>query len=141
MKKIISIFITILALSSCYKTTIDKSELIPGFFHSECSIGDSLFYYMNCNVDYEYAKLQFIRKKVYTIDNIYFYFDNEEYAIYKDTLITLQENYIYNPNDFKYMLINKNKIKRDTSIFKITSNMYCTWECFDNIYNKYVTSK
>lgn len=138
MKKIIFILLSVFIISACYKTEIYKPELTLGFFHSECSIGDSLFYYMNCNVNYEYADIQFIRKNVKTIKEYHYFFNNTEYTIKKDTVITLMENYKYYGELFKYMLTDKNQENRDTTIFKITSNMYCTWECFDKMYNKYV---
>ena len=102
MKKIIFILLSVFIISACYKTEIYKPELMPGFFHSECSIGDSLFYYMNCNVNYEYADIQFIRKKVKTINEYHYLFDNTEYTIKKDTVITLMEDYKYYGDLFKY---------------------------------------
>lgn len=136
MKKIILVLI-ILLLSSCFKTTTIDTAPIIGNFHSECRLGN-IEYYGNYNVSKDSVEMYFIRKErvfLYTYTQV---FDNTEYTFDKDTIYIDKELYHYDINQFKDILIQKNSLPRDTTIFKITRNMYCTWECFDEMYSIYV---
>ena len=65
-------------------------------------------------------------------------FQDMVYHVNRDTVYVDREDYRYTPDEFRNVLINKNKLQRDTTIFKFTPNMYCTWETFDKIYNTYI---
>ena len=137
MKKIILIFITILSLSACVKSEIDNHSFIVGNFHSECKIGN-VEYYGNYNVSVDSVEMYLIRRERCPLEVIEYAFGDNVYTMNKDTVYIDKENYHYKFDKFKELLIKKNTLPRDTTIFKITNNMYCTWECFDEMYNAYV---
>jgi hypothetical protein len=143
MKKIILIIITILSIFACVKSEVDVHfDTTTKFFYSECKVGN-VEYYGNYNIseNIDIAEMYLVRKERCTLDVIEYTFGDNVYTMNKDTVYIDVEHYHYTLEEFKTLLIKKNTLPRDTTIFKITNNMYCTWECFDNMYNKYVTSK
>jgi len=145
MKKLIYILTALLCLTSCYKSWIVTEEneniLHVGYFHDECSLGDSTSYYMSCNVNYEDVEMYFVRRtrRVLGVDTIYV--ADKIYHLVQDTLLVKVENYKYTPDEFKEILMEKNMTPRDTTIFQFTQDMYCTWETFDKIYIWVITKK
>jgi hypothetical protein len=87
---------------------------------------------MDCDVSWDEANILFtkknIRERQLTWDG----------TVVRDTVPAIQEIYHYTPEEFITMLHRKCTIKRESDIFKITPNMYCTWKTFDQIYTKYV---
>lgn len=140
MKKIILILITILSIIACSSIEIIDKPVIYGNFYSECSIRN-VEYYGNYNIGKDSVEMYFIRKEKVFLYTYTYVFDNIEYTFNKDTTYIDKEIYHYNLDQFKDILIKKNDLPRDTTIFKITNNMYCTWECFDEMYKVYVASK
>ena len=139
MKKVILFLILLLGMSSCvkYEQTINP-WLTPRTFVDVCKTKDSTTYYMCCNIGKEeveiyFAKKQYVLLWVEDID-----FGNQIYHMNRDTVYIDREDYRYTPDEFIDVLINKNKTKRDTTIFKFTPNMYCSWKVFDEIYNTYI---
>lgn len=138
MKKIILILLSIICLSSCYKNDVYNSGLMSTTFTDTFSVGDTVTYYMSCNVINEKVEMYFVRRieakigvtPISVADNVYYRDDIE-------IIITI-EDYKYEKDEFIEMLIEKNQIPRDADIFKFSSVMYCSWKVFDKMYNKYV---
>jgi len=141
MKKIIFLITVIFSIVSCYKSEIYTDVLPFDSFNDECSLGDTLIYNMNCTVNEKNANIQFIRRHIKEIRIDTISFKDKQYIFKRDTVITLFEEYKYGRYSFIEMLNEKNNIPRDTTIFKFSNNMYCTWNMFDKIYNKYVKNK
>ena len=138
MKKIILILLSIICLSSCYKNDVYNTRLMGASFTDTFSVGDTVTYYMSCNVINEKVEMYFVRRlktkigstDVSEMDNVYYRDDCE-------IVITI-EDYKYTNDEFVEMLIEKNQIPREGDIFKFSSVMFCSWEVFDKMYNKYV---
>ena len=107
-------------------------------FTDTFSVGDTVTYYMSCNVINEKVEMYFVRRlktkigvtPISVADNVYYRDDCE-------IVITI-EDYKYTNDEFVEMLIEKNQIPRESDIFKFSSVMYCSWKVFDKMYNKYV---
>ena len=138
MKKIILILLSIICLSSCYKNNVYNTRLMGASFTDTFSVGDTVTYYMSCNVVDEKVEMYFVRRvetkigvtPISVADNVYYRDDIE-------IIITI-EDYNYTNDEFIEMLIEKNQISREGDIFKFSSVMYCSWKVFDKMYNKYV---
>lgn len=138
MKKILLILITIFSLISCIKDEIIDEPNPIGCLNDECTIGDTTLYHINCNMNKDWVEMYFVKrttktlnvKKVPILDKIYY--------MNVDTTIINYESYKYTPDEFREVLIEKNKIQRDTTIFKYTPVMYCSWVLFDEIYKRYI---
>lgn len=141
MKKLFFILITLLSISSCYKIWTDQPEWAVGSYRAQFSVGDSVFYYNTFNVWRNCTELYLVKKEVHTLYVKYYTFDNREYYVNKDSVAVKQEDYTYSPDEFIILLNDLNKIPREGSIFKITPEMYCSWELFDTLYNKYIIRK
>lgn len=124
----------LLILPGCFGVKVNKNELSPGHYYDECSISKSEFYKMTCDVYPDWASLHFQRWKEITLEDF-------GRPGKKDTVMTLEETYNLAPGQFRYLLASKNSLPRDTTIFKITSNMYCTWETFDRIFKNNVMGR
>jgi hypothetical protein len=138
MKKIILILLSIICLSSCFKGIYTDTPAPTGTFNEEITIGDTLIYYTSCNMTRQEVELYFVKRirRILGINE----WDalNMTYYMEKDTVIISQEDYRYTPDEFKEVLAEKNKIKRDTTIFHFTQEMCCSWELFDKMYNCYI---
>ncbi len=107
-------------------------------FTDTFSVGDTVTFYMCCNVINNNVEMYFVRRletkigstDVSEMDNVYYRDDCE-------IVITI-EDYKYTNDEFVEMLIEKNEIPREGDIFKFSSVMYCSWKVFDKMYNKYV---
>ena len=138
MKKIILILLSIIYLSSCFKNDVYNTRLMGASFTDTFSVGDTVTYYMSCNVINEKVEMYFVRRletkigvtPISVADNVYYRDDCE-------IVITI-EDYKYTNDEFVEMLIEKNEIPRESDIFKFSSVMYCSWKVFDKMYNKYV---
>ena len=137
MKKIISLFIILFCAIGCLQTITIDTPTVAGHYHSECSIGN-VGYYSNFNVNRDSVEMYLLRIERVTLYKEKYDFGNSIYTFDEDTLYVDTEVYNYNLSQFKDLLIKKNTLPRDTTIFKITLNMYCTWECFDEMYSIYV---
>lgn len=139
MKKLVILLISLLSICSCImKQDFDNSGLIYNNFHDECSFGDSVFFYMNCNVSPKEAEFYFVKRELINIQRDTISVWENLYIIKNsDTYIT-NEVYKYNSTDFKKVLIEKSFTPRDTTVFKFSKNMYMTWSCFDEIYKTYI---
>lgn len=126
-----------LFLSSCVKSEVDRYPFVVGNFHSECKIGN-VEYYGNYNVAENNVEIYLIRREKCILYIKDYDFGDYVYTMNKDTVYIDKEIYHYNLEEFKDLLIKKNTLQRDTTVFKITNNMYCTWKCFDEMYNTYI---
>lgn len=137
MKTKVLIFISLLLMIiGCYKIeTYDK--VFPfGCFQDTIQIKDTT-YYMSFNINIDDVELYFIKKIKWRYDASEIHILNNTYYKENYTVLINNEDYKYTQLEFKKILIEKNKIPRDTTIFKFTPNMYCSWEMFDKIYNLY----
>ena len=139
MKKIIILLISLLSISSCFiEKDYDTQVLMYHNFHDECAFGDSVFYYMSCNVSPKEAEFYFVKRQLINIQRDTINILNDLYIIKNSDVYITNEVYKYNITDFKKVLIEKNSIPRDTTIFKFSRNMYMSWFCFDEIYKTYI---
>ena len=137
MKKILLILIATFSLISCYKTEI--IDVYPiGYLNDECNIGDTTLYHMNCNMNKDWVEMYFVKRTTKTLGMKEVPMLDKIYYMNVDTTIISHESYKYTPDEFREVLIEKNKIQRDTTIFKYTPVMYCTWALFDKIYKRYI---
>lgn len=137
MKTKVLIFISLLLMIiGCHK--IETYDKVFPFrcFQDTIQIKDTT-YYMSFNININDVELYFIRKIKWRYDTSEIHTLNDTYYKEKYTVLINNEDYKYTQLEFKKILIEKNKIPRDTTIFKFTPNMYCSWEMFDKIYNLY----
>ena len=135
--KIFILILSLLMFVSCYKTEIYDEPYPIGYFQDTVELVDTT-YYMSCNANREDVEIYFVRKikwrwgveeKIFG-DEIY-YMENYSVSVYN-------ENYKYTPSEFRNLLLEKNQILRDTTIFRFTPTMYCSWDVFDKIYKVYI---
>ena len=131
MKNLLAV-ICILFCCACSKTFTDerytKADYNPvDHFYSKCVLGD-VEYCSHYNIQMKSVEMYFVRREHAIISA----------AENRDTVYIDKESYIYDFEQFKELLIKKSALPRDTTIFKITNNMYCQWEIFDQMYNKYI---
>lgn len=107
-------------------------------FQDICKYDDNTTYYMSCNINQEEVELYFTKKSYVLIWTEDVNSQGMVYHVNRDTVYIDIEDYRYTHNEFAELLVQKNKIKRDTTIFKFTPNMYCNWSTFDQIYNTYI---
>ena len=121
--------------ASCYYTeNLRDNSLISGHYHDNCSFGDTLLFTMDCTINDNEAEMFFTKRHYALKDSTDVQVLDKVYHVRHDTLIALSEEYRYSAEGFKQMLTIKNQIKRDSSTFKFSPNMYCTWKFFDEIY-------
>ena len=139
MKRFILILLVIFSVTSCYKTyIIDEPWPVGKSFQDTFIIGDTTTYYMSCNVTRVEVEMYFARKTRRITGVKEYIFGENIYYINQYTVFVTREDYRYTPDKFKEVLIEKNKIPRDTTIFKFTPEMYCSWSVFDQMYKTYV---
>ena len=139
MKKVLLILILLVNVTACYNTIpMEMNSLQPGYFQDVCQLDDNTTYYMSCNVTHREAEIYFARKERAVIGVKEILIDGSVRYMDKDTAFVTVEDYRYTPDQFKLVLIKKSLIPRDTSVFKFTNNMYCSWGVFDEIYETYV---
>lgn len=141
MKKLFILICSLICLS-CYKSVIDDKQSVQAdhvdHFHSECVIGD-IEYYGSYNINPRTdVEMYLVRREKCILAVVEYEIDGMVYTMNKDTVYIDKEIYHYKLGEFKNLLIKKNQLPRDTTIFKITNNMYCDWKTFDQMYTKYV---
>ena len=135
--KIFILIFSLLIFVGCYKTEIYDEPYPIDYFQDTVELVDTT-YYMSCNANREDIELYFARKIKWRWgveeknfgDKIY-YKENCSVSVYN-------ENYKYTPSEFRNLLIEKNQMTRDTTIFRFTPTMYCSWDVFDKIYKAYI---
>ena len=135
MKKIILILLSLICITSCYKNISDEQYLRYGSFYDEINLNDSTSYYMSCNIVPDEVEMYFVKKERYTISIERVAIIDTVYYVKKYSSDISREVYKYDHKEFRELMIEKNKLPRDTTIFKFTPNMYCSWKVFDKIYN------
>lgn len=139
MKKVILIFVALISLTSCLKDEITSNPWeVSRYFQDVCPYGENTTYYMSCNINSEEVELYFSKKTKVTLWTDEIVFEGQTYYMDRDTVYIDREDYRYTPAEFTEVLIEKNKIKRDTTVFRFTRNMFCTWATFDKIYKTYI---
>lgn len=138
MKKFIIILLSILCLSSCYKTYVDRPQLSPGFYSDEVVVCDTLIYNMSCQVYSDSAKMQLMKRVWITLDSHTVHIADKDLEVKDNKLLVLQEDIKYSALGFKKMLKEKNEQPRDSWWFMFTPNIGITWYTFDKMFNKYI---
>ena len=141
MKKIFAFILIAFCISSCYKVYIDKPQLEPAFFYDEYAMCDTVIFNMACNVYQDSVQMHFIKRSYFTKDKYNVSLFGEDYSINKYYVVLLEEEYKYYPDNFKRMLLQKNKNDREGIGFMFSANMGMTWDTFDKMYNKYINEK
>ena len=137
--KILKIVCCLLVLVSCSKVVVHEMP-IEGKFYSEVNLGDSIYCYMNAAIKDDVVA-EFVKKKVKTTETTVHDLGEVRFVTQKDTVICLIENYRDSKEKFYYLLKEKAKQPRDTTIMKFTANNYIQWEVFDEIVNFYDTAR
>lgn len=137
--KILKIVCCLLVLVSCSKVVIYETP-IEGNFHSEVNLGDSIYCYMNTTIKDDVVA-EFVKKKVKTTETQVYDLGEAGFVAHKDTVVCLIENYRDSKEKFYYLLKEKVKQPRDTTIMKFTENNYIQWEVFDEMVNLYDTAR
>jgi len=139
MKRFVFILVALLGIVSCVKNELisDPWEATRSF-QDVCKYDENTTYYMSCNVNKEEVEVYFSKKSIVKLWTDEIVFEGKTYYMDKDTVYIDLEDYRYTRDEFTEVLIEKNKIPRDTTIFKFTPNMYCSWKTFDRIYNTYI---
>ena len=130
-------FICGLICCGCVATYFDEPYTQPDYFHSECTLRN-VEYYGNYNIQPKVVEMYLIRRERVVLSVDEYPVGGSIYTMTRDTVYIDREIYHYNLEQFKDLLIKKNELPRDTTIFKITNNMYCDWKTFDQMYNKYI---
>ena len=138
MKKLIALMAILFALVSCYKVEQYNVGLRPNYFLDSVTLGDTVQYNMSCAVNRESAEINFAMKKYIVKEVITWDFGEAVYTTNRDSVVTRFTNHNYTPDEFRIMLLVKNKEQRDTTIFKFDDNMYMSWKVFDEMYNNYI---
>lgn len=137
MKKLFILICSLICLS-CSKSVIDEQSVQVDHFHSECVMGD-VKYYGSYNINHRTdVEMYLVRRERCILAVIEYEFDGVTYTMNKDTVYIDKEIYHYKFEEFKNLLIKKNQLPRDTTVFKITNNMYCDWKTFDQMCVKYI---
>jgi hypothetical protein len=140
MKKLILILlVTLIGIISCVKNEIIYNPWeVSKSFQDICKYDENTTYYMSCNINPKEVEVYFSKKTYVLLWVQHVVFQDMVYHVNRDTVYIDREDYRYTPDEFRNVLISKNKLQRDTTLFKFTPNMYCTWETFDKIYNTYI---
>lgn len=135
--KIFILILSLLVFVSCYKSTI-YGEIPPvGYFNDTIELVDTT-YYMSCRGNYDEVELYFIRKIKWRHGKTEINLGDKIYYMENYTVSVYNEDYRYTPSEFRNLLLEKNQMTRDTTIFRFTPNMYCSWDVFDKIYKVYI---
>ena len=137
--KILKIVCCLLVLVSCVKVSTYETP-IEGNFYSEVNLGDSIYCYMNAAIKDDVVA-EFMKKKVKTTETAVYIFGEVRFLAQKDTVICLIESYRDSKENFYYLLKEKAKQPRDTTIMKFTANNYIQWKVFDEMVNLYDTAR
>lgn len=127
----------ILVLLCGFTSCISKTGIAPNrnaYFHDECSEGDSVYYFMNCTIS-ENVSMQFIKKKVYTINEIVYEFGEKEYYFEQEEVSMSNDTYEFTWDEFKNELININKTNRITALAIWKENYRLQWKTIDDMLN------
>ena len=140
MKKLILILlVTLIGIISCVKNEIIYDPwMVSNSFQDVCKYDENTTYYMSCNANREDVELYFARKIKWRWGVEEKNFGDEIYYMENYSVSVYNENYKYTPSEFRDLLIETNQIPRDTTIFRFTTTMYCSWDVFDKIYKAYI---
>ena len=135
--KLFILILSLLVFVGCYKSTI-YGEMPPvGYFNDTIELVDTT-YYMCCNANREEVELYFARKIKWRFGTSEINLGDKIYYKENYTVSVYNEDYRYTPSEFRNLLLEKNQMTRDTTIFRFTPNMYCSWDVFDKIYKVYI---
>ena len=135
--KLVILILSLLVFAGCYKSTI-YGEMPPvGYFNDTIELVDTT-YYMCCNANREEVELYFARKIKWRFGTSEINLGDKIYYKENYTVSVYNEDYRYTPSEFRNFLLEKNRMTRDTTIFRFTPNMYCSWDVFDKIYKVYI---
>jgi len=135
--KLFILILSLLVFVGCYKTEIYDEPYPIGYFQDTVELVDTT-YYMSCNGNGKEVELYFIRKIKWRHGKTEINLGDEILELENYSVSIYNEDYRYTPSEFKELLIEKNKTPRDTTIFRFTTTMYCSWEVFDKIYKVYI---
>ena len=79
--------------------------------------------------------MQFIKKKVYTINEIVYEFGEKEYYFEQEEVSMSNDTYEFTWDEFKNELININKTNRITALAIWKENYRLQWKTIDDMLN------